>query len=83
MKIYFVDFKMCGTAYIVADNPARARVLFNETFGENSSYNFNDDGDVVRDSSFETLIEEGEQATMSPAVTMYGSFIPFEALEEI
>lgn len=83
MKLYRLDFKMCGTAYVVADNPARAKVLFQESFEGNSSYNFNDDGDLVRDCSYETLLDEGEQVTMSPAVTMYGAFQEGDRLEEI
>lgn len=83
MKLYRIDFKMCGTAYIVADNPDRAKVLFDEKFSDGKSYFHNEDGDLVVGTDFETLLEQGESATMSPAVSMYGPWNQFEKPEEV
>lgn len=83
MKLYRVDIKICGTAYIAADNPARAKIVFNETFREGEFYMHNTDGDLIVDTDFEELIAEGESATMSPAITFYGTFLPGEELEEV
>jgi hypothetical protein len=72
MKLYRLDVKICGTAYIVADNPARAKALVQEELqdafldAENTS--------LFTGVSFERLLEGGEGVTLSPAMTCYGAW---------
>ena len=83
MKLFQADIKICGTAYIVAESQERAQELLDQHFGPYKDYLHNIDGDFVVDTDFDFLVEQGEQATLSPAVTFYGLFDPDQPLTEI
>lgn len=80
-KLYRVDVKICGTAYIVADNPTRARALLQEELQD--TFIDAEDTSLFTGVAYAELVEHGESVTLSPAMTCYGPWETGGQLEEV
>lgn len=80
LKLYQIDIKIAGTAYIVADSLARAKHLLLEELTNTGHMLIEDE--LVRGCRFEQLLDEGEQVTLSPIITLCGAWDGVDSLEE-
>ena len=89
MKVFRQDIEIAATAYIVAETEEEARALVQKQCVQNSEELLEEStGGLVRGASFATLIEEVEddsyapRITISPAITLVGPFNADE-IEEV
>lgn len=79
MKFYYVDVKLCGTAYIVAEDETRAATLFKDQLQDAW---LEADSSIFEGAPFAGMPLDGERVTLSPAMTCYGPWDDSE-LEEV
>jgi len=71
MKEYRIDFRMCGTLYVKADDEAEARQIIEGHLGDpKASFENCEPGEGLEISS--RYIELGDGVELSPTVTCYG-----------
>lgn len=81
MKVFTIDVRIAGTAYIVAESAERAEELLKQNYHSDLHV---DDDTVFSDEQYDEMIAEDiERFTLAPIMTLYGRFNDGTEFEEV